>query len=209
MATKKILVITAHPDDLEIGCAGALHRWQQEGAEITSIITVRPSVEDNRRRTKETVWKELNASYDISGWQCLVMGTELHANGRPNLVCDNVTMTALNSFITTCDLAILPSPEDSHQDHRNTYHLALPLLRNKAKEIWTMSHWPYNSWHQSRPRITVGISNHWDFKQRLLECYSSYLDEEAIENIRRDNMAAGVKHGFRYAECFDLVSRHE
>jgi LmbE family N-acetylglucosaminyl deacetylase len=170
---------------------------------------VRPSVEDNRRRTKEMVWRELNASYDISGWQCLVMNTDLHANGRPNLVCDNVTMTALGNFISTCDLAILPSPEDSHQDHRNTYHLALPLLRNRAKEIWTMSHWPYNAWHDSRPRITVGISQQWDFKQTLLECYSSYLDTDDIESIRRDNMAAGVKHGFRYAETFDLVSRHE
>ena len=72
-----------------------------------------------------------------------------------------------------------------------------------------MSHWPYNAWHDSRPRITVGISQQWDFKQTLLECYSSYLDTDDIESIRRDNMAAGVKHGFRYAETFDLVSRHE
>lgn len=206
---RKITVISAHPDDLEIACAGSLRRWQLEGAEITSIITVRPSVEDNQRRTKEKVWSELNSSYDISGWQCLVMGTELHANGRPNLVCDNVTMTALGNFIGTCDLAILPSPEDTHQDHRNTYNLALPLLRNRATEIWTMSHWPYNTWHRTRPRITVDISDHWDFKQRLLECYSSYLDADSIASVRQDNMGAGVKHGFKYAENFDLVSRCE
>jgi LmbE family N-acetylglucosaminyl deacetylase len=209
MARQKITVVSAHPDDVEIACAGSLRRWQLQGAEITSIVAVRPSVEDNRKRSDRIVWQELHTSYDISGWKCSVMKTDLHSNGRPNLVCNNITMTEMSKYISDCDLAILPSPEDSHQDHRSTYDLAFPLLKNRAREIWTMCHWPYRAWHRSQPRITIDISDHWDFKQQLLECYSSYLDYDAIENIRRDNMASGVKHGFKYAENFDLVSHCE
>jgi len=203
------MVFSAHPDDLEIGCAGSLRRWQQEGAEIFSIITVRPSEKDDRKRTRQSVLNELHRSYDISGWNCLLFNTDTHGSGRPNLVCDNVTMSRLSDYVADCDLAILPNPEDSHQDHRNTYSLVLPLLKNRAREIWTMKHWPYEHWHTVRPQITIDISEHWKFKLQLLECYSSYLGMREIQDISISNQYAASKIGARYAETFNLVSSYE
>lgn len=35
---KRILVISAHPDDVDFGCAGTLAKWAREGAEIAYVI---------------------------------------------------------------------------------------------------------------------------------------------------------------------------
>src|SRR5438270_8647664 len=34
----RILVVSAHPDDIEFGAAGAIARWTDEGAEVTYCI---------------------------------------------------------------------------------------------------------------------------------------------------------------------------
>jgi LmbE family N-acetylglucosaminyl deacetylase len=55
----KILAVTAHPDDLEIACAGTLKRFQDAGAEIISVVTVKPSAEVHTNRNQHIVDQEL------------------------------------------------------------------------------------------------------------------------------------------------------
>lgn len=35
---KKVMVIVAHPDDIEFGCAGTVARWVQDGAEVCFVL---------------------------------------------------------------------------------------------------------------------------------------------------------------------------
>ena len=203
----KILAVTAHPDDLEIACAGTLKRFQDAGAEIISVVTVKPSAEINTSRDQYIVEQELQQSYNLSGFELRVFETELHANGRPNLVCDNNTMSELSELIDVCDIAIIPNPEDFHQDHRTTYELVWPLLQKKAQEVWTMTSWPYcYQYQQNSSNVYVGID--WDFKQSLLECYDSYLSEESIEQIHNLSKVYGNKSGNPEAEAFTLLYKY-
>jgi LmbE family N-acetylglucosaminyl deacetylase len=203
----KILVISAHPDDLEIGCSGTLNYFQNQGAVITSVITVAPSAEVNPARDRNTVSKELFASYNRSGWPIRIFKTDLHANGRPNLVCNNNTMTELAKLIDTADLVILPNRQDSHQDHRTTYELAWPIVQRRAREVWMMHSWPYcYQYQQNQANMYVGIN--WSFKQSLLECYSSYLSQNDIEKIKTLNQMWGHKSGHEHAEAFEILYRY-
>ncbi|HWL50023.1 MAG TPA: PIG-L family deacetylase, partial [Acidimicrobiia bacterium] len=34
----RVLSVSAHPDDVEFGCAGTLAKWADEGAEVTMCI---------------------------------------------------------------------------------------------------------------------------------------------------------------------------
>jgi LmbE family N-acetylglucosaminyl deacetylase len=203
----KILAVTPHPDDLEIACAGTLKRFQEAGAEIISVVTVKPSAEINGNRSKWIVENELKRSYELSGFELRVLDTDLHQNGRPNLVCNNNTMTQLNELIETCDIAIIPNPEDFHQDHRTTYELVWPLLQKRAQEVWTMTSWPYCYQHkQNSSNIYVGID--WAFKQSLLECYDSYIDEHTIDQIHNLSKVYGNKSGNPEAEAFTLLYKY-
>ena len=203
----RIIVVSAHPDDVEIGCAGTLQKYFLKGADITSVITVRPSAEIRAGRDFLTVKMELAESYRQSKWTLKVHHTAEHSNGRPNLVCDNNTMTDIAELIDSADIAIIPNPEDYHQDHRNTYQLALPLVR-KCSEIWCSHAYPYSTFHTTMPNMLVDISGTWEFKKELLKCYPSYIDNDYIDKIRRTNSAWGAQRNCEYAEAFTVIKRH-
>ena len=206
----KVLVVSAHPDDLEISCAGTLKKLQDRGHKIISVVTVCPSKEDNPNREQFIVEKELRKSYQHSGFDLRVFDTDLHSNGRPNLLVDNVTMTRLCALLEPCDIAIIPNPQDSHQDHRNTYHLVYPWLVTKAKQIWLMDSYPYMLRHQENTaNLYHNISGEpWEFKQTLLECYNSTLNADKINQIRQCNVYRGLAPGFEMAEAFTIVQKY-
>jgi LmbE family N-acetylglucosaminyl deacetylase len=35
---KRVMVIVAHPDDIEFSCAGTIARWVKEGAEVCYVL---------------------------------------------------------------------------------------------------------------------------------------------------------------------------
>ena len=205
----KIIVVSAHPDDVELSCSGTLLRLQDQGADITSIIAVAPSAEDNANRSKEIVERELTNSYKLSNFKLKVFDTDVHANGRPNLVANNITMTKLSELFDSCDIAILPNPEDYHQDHVTTYQLAFPLARKRAKEVWLMQSIPYCHYYKSNTaNLFVDVSDQWNRKQQLLECYPSYIDHDMINQVKLSNQYWGSRTKCDLAEAFTIAYKH-
>jgi len=204
---QRVLVISPHPDDLEIGCSGTLKKLSAQGYDIVSIITVRPSAEHNAHRSKDIVTKELKNSYRKSGWRVKIFNTDLHNNGRPNLVHNNITMSQLETLIEPADIAILPNPEDYHQDHSTTSKLAFPLVK-QCNEIWYMHMHPYSLHYNTPPNQYVDISSQWQFKKSLLECYPSALNKQDIEHIETTNKNYAL-HTFNssHAEAFTVVRK--
>ena len=205
----KVLVVTAHPDDLEISCAGTLRRFQEQGAEIVSVVTVKPSAEVNPARSLTIVNNELMASYNLSGFELRVLDTDLHPNGRPDLKINNVTMTSLAKLLEPCDIAIIPHPEDFHLDHVNTYHLAWPLVRKLAKEVWLMHTVPYCADHRSNSaNLFYEMSEQWAFKKSLLRCYNSYFTQDDISKIYTANQHWGQQNTGQLAETFTIIKKY-
>lgn len=205
----KILVVSPHPDDLEISCAGTLKRFQDQGAKIISVIAVAPSAEVHANRNKKIVSDELAASYTISNFECRVFDTPLHANGRPNLIADNLTMTNIAKLFEPCDIAIIPHPEDFHQDHVTTHTLAWPMVRKLAKEVWQMHTVPYCFDHcTNSANLFYNITDQWEFKQQLLNCYASYFGSNEINKIHVANQYWGQQSGVQLAEAFTLIKKY-
>ena len=203
---KRALIFSPHPDDQEIGCSGTCKKLENQGYEIVSIITVRPSAEVNENRDKRIVTSEMTASYQTSGWRYKVFNTDLHNNGRPNLVVNNNTMTQLRPLIEDAEIVILPNPEDYHQDHRATAELAFPLIRN-VPNIWYMHIHPYSLTYKTMPNMFVDISNQWKFKKQLLNCYPSALSVADINNIETTNRYYGLHTKTSHAEAFTMIKK--
>jgi LmbE family N-acetylglucosaminyl deacetylase len=203
----KVIVVSAHPDDMEMSCSGYLLKLQDQGADIISIITVKPSAETNSARSKHIVEQEMFNSYSLSEFQLRVFDTPLHNNGRPNLTVDNNTMTDLSKLVEACDLAIIPFCNDSHQDHRSTFQLVYPLLVNQAREIWSMQSVPYCYNNAMQSDITADISDYWSKKIDLLNCYSSYFNNSLLEKVETSNKHWAGKINTKYAEPFQSICR--
>jgi hypothetical protein len=208
----KITVITAHPDDLEIACSGTLKFLQDQGADITSVITVKPSAEDNPNRNEIIVSSELERSYAISGFNLKVLDTDLHPNGRPNLVCDNNTIDKLSQLLEPCDLAIIHNPQDSHQDHRTSHDIAWPLVKKLANEVWLLESYPYCfDYQHNTANLYYDITKYWNFKRSLLDCYSSYIGGSGVMSMHNINIANkwwGLKNDSALAEAFTIKQKY-
>jgi LmbE family N-acetylglucosaminyl deacetylase len=202
-----VLAITAHPDDLEIGCAGTLLKLQAQGANIDSLVLVKPSAEVRAGRNKQTVKQELVNSYAQSGFGLDVFDTPTLLNGRPNLTVDVNTITQVIELLKRpfYDLVLLPSPEDSHQDHRAAYEIGLSVINRRAGEIWLINSWPYCLRNQTtKANVVINISDQWDKKVNLINCYNSYVTAHDVANIETQNRWYGSMLGVSHAEAYEF-----
>lgn len=204
---KNILVITPHPDDLEIGCAGTISKFLDDGHNVEVIITIQPSAEINPKRNKSIVKRELIRSEQSMGIEYKVYNTPLSTNARPQLLPNNTTITEIENFLEKphYDLLITSDPGDYHQDHRYTYSIANSICRGtKVDELWTMQIPPYSHRNESfKPNVTVDISDFWDKKEKVLRCYESYITEGIIKTIKSLNQYNAGSIGEEYAEVFE------
>lgn len=207
-----ILVISPHPDDLEIGCAGTLSKFKDSGAIIDVIITVRPSVEIHHGRNKEIVQRELKHAMALLGFNYKIFETPLSQHGRPQLACNNDTITAIEKMMDKdhYDLIITSDPGDYHQDHKNTYNIANSICRGVASELWTMQISPYSNRNTSfKPNVYVDISNYMNQKIEAINCYKSYMTDKHINvfNGLASYNANTMKESI-YAEAFEQKFRN-
>jgi len=210
--SKNILIITPHPDDMEIGCGGTVSRFLDEGHNVEIVITIQPSIEVNRKRNESIVERELIRSEQILGFDYKVFSTPLSVNGRPQLSANNETITSIESILDKShyDLLITSDSGDYHQDHRHTYEIANSICRGLlVDELWTMQIPPYSHRNESfSPNVTVDISNYWDKKEQLLRCYESYMTEKYIKTIKSLNQYNAGSIGTDYAEVFQQKFRN-
>jgi N-acetylglucosamine malate deacetylase 1 len=209
---KNILVITPHPDDLELGCSGTLMKFKDEGANIESIITIRPSVEVNINRNEEIVQRELERSMSLLGFDYKVFETPLSSTERPQLHCNNDTITSIEKMMDKnhYDLIITTDPGDYHQDHKNTFNIANSICRGVASELWTMQISPYSHRNTSfNPNVYVDISKYMGRKIEAIRCYESYMSDKLI-NVY-NGLAVYNSNAIKesaYAEAFEQKFRN-
>jgi hypothetical protein len=87
--------------------------------------------------------------------------------------------------------------------------LALPWAVKNAQEIWCVKTVPYCHFHaDNNANLFFNISAEWDFKQSLLECYSSYLTPERISNIRIANQYWALRSQCGVAEAFTILQKN-
>ena len=128
---KNVLVISAHPDDLEMSCGGTVAKWVAEGHNVVNLILT-PDV----------------AQIDYLGFAREHLGYEaiLWPGSRDSLSINSEMVADIeNHFVDLkFDRIVTHWKEDWHQDHQKCYELGRILSRKQPTELWYMSSHPYH-----------------------------------------------------------------
>lgn len=224
--SKRVLVISAHPDDVDFGCGGTLAKWAREGAKITYCIctsgekgTDDPSM--TNLKLAQTREREQRAAARIIGAEEVIFLRKPDGELQPSLEFRG----ELVRVIRQCrpDTVFTHDPANRlfdvqyifHADHRivaetafdavypaalnrNYYpgHLAEGLNPHGASEIYFFAAAQPNTW------IDIGSTLQW--KIRALRCHKSQIKNPKMmeEMVRTWFGVWGREKGMTYAERF-------
>ncbi len=190
-----VLAVGAHPDDIELGCAGALAAHRAAGDTVTMLVLTTgqngPGGTVRRREEQRRAAAELDA---MLLWGQLVDCA---------LALTAATVTLVENVIATvaADVIYVHAPEDSHQDHR----VATAAVLSAARQHSRILHYRSPSTTRFEPTVFIDIAAHLDRKLDALACHGSQVDGSAM--VEPDVVVAaarffGAQARVRYAEAF-------
>lgn len=192
----RVLAVGAHPDDIELGCGGALLVHQARGDEITLLVMTTgeqgPQDARSRIREQEDAAGLLNSTLLWGGFHDGAVPT-----GRSAV---NVVQDALEA--SGADIVYGHAPDDTHQDHRATSAAVLAAARRARKVLMYESPTSVNF----EPMIYIDIATFVEAKLDLLRAHMSQVlknglvDLEALEAQARYH---GFRSRIRNAEAFE------
>lgn len=191
----KILVLSPHTDDGELGCGGAIARWVKEGNEVYYAFFSDCETEG--------IIKECYGALGVLG----VKADRILPHQYERRVFSDFRQAILDRMIELdemyeFDLVVCPSLKDKHQDH---LVVAEEAVRAFKCSLICYEH-PWNT-PQFDARVFVELSEEQvEKKLRALREYKSQIHRpyfgDYMLNLARVN---GLKCGTKYAEAFECI----
>jgi LmbE family N-acetylglucosaminyl deacetylase len=220
-----ILAIAAHPDDIEILCAGTLARYAAAGHAVTMAVFTCGDMGDLKVPPSELAQirkQESEASAAILGARLLwpaITDELVFPNEEQRRIMIDVLRQADPDVIFT------HSPTDYHPDHRYVSQLVFDSYFQKG-----LPHLPGQSQTACRfgrtqvyymdniagiafnPAEYVDITSVMETKRRLLQCHQSQVkpmrdlaDSDLVDLIEIQARFRGLAAGCKYAEGFSRL----
>jgi LmbE family N-acetylglucosaminyl deacetylase/CheY-like chemotaxis protein len=197
-ARQAVLAIGAHPDDVEIGAAGALLVHRAMGHEV-SILTLSRGARGGTEATRA----------GESEMAALAMGATLFLEDLKDTHISegDPTISAISRVVDTVRPTVIytHSQHDVHQDHRNVYRAAMVAAR-KVQRVYCFQ--SPSATVDFRPTRFVTIDDQIDRKLLAIQTFASqaeirgYLDPDLIQSTARYWSRYGDG---RYAEAFEVI----
>jgi LmbE family N-acetylglucosaminyl deacetylase len=228
MAARRVLVIMAHPDDAEFGCAGTLARWAREGAELRYVLCTSgdkgssdPNV-DPRELARIREQEQCEAAQVTAGRETEVVFLR-HEDGFLEVTHDLERELSREIRRFRPHVVVLPDPTRlfsgknyvNHPDHRAAGMAALNAVYPKARDPLTfpellregLQPWKVAELYltgPNEPDVWFDVSDTLDVKLEALTRHKSQMqDPERMFAIVRQRLAeTGKEKGIPYAETF-------
>ncbi len=196
---RRILAISAHPDDIEIGCGGALAHWMSDQQTIVYYLIMtrggKGGDAEVRMREQERAAEKLGVHGVI--WQ-EYEDTKIPVNEESISQVEAVIKTIRPDFILT------HYENDTHQDHRALSRVVITATRNRKNILFFEGPTSINF----NPQVFVDIGETISVKRDALATHGSQVTKTNIEN--RDIMEIadanaifrGMEARVKYAEGF-------
>lgn len=194
-----VLIVSAHPDDSELGMAGTIRYHITKGDNVFSVLMSNGEAIGNSIQRK----KEAKVSAKFLGIKKIYF-----LNFQDRCVPDGfVSIKKIAHIIKENNIKRIytHSPKDTHQDHRNTCCAVLSAAKQIEQILFFESP---SSDVDFRPTFFVDIYDFISDKIKSLELYISllklnkrYLEINAIKNSASFR---GYQCGLKYAESFEV-----
>ncbi|MDB5187740.1 MAG: hypothetical protein JWO50_260 [Candidatus Kaiserbacteria bacterium] len=195
-----IVAIGAHPDDIEIGCGGAIAKHVSQGDTVTFIIMTDGSSGGVSSEVRES--EARNAAKILNVKEVHLLGYKDASLPGDKSVIDQVEKIIL---LASPDRVYIPYHHEIHQDHRTTSAVALSACRNVRQILMyegpsTMSDFHVNYW--------INIEGHTEKKAESIRAHASQGEKEIlkIDAILGMNTFRGYQARSTFAEGF-VISR--
>jgi LmbE family N-acetylglucosaminyl deacetylase len=218
----RVLAVGAHPDDLEILCAGTLAKYAQQGHQVTMAISTNGEV-GSSTLSKEEIAEIRKAEASASA---AVIGADFIWMGLPDEFVFSAAETRLY-FLNTIrkvqpDVILTHAPHDYHPDHRTTGQIiwdtrvmtTVPNIKTEApvcKTIPEIYYFDTIAGIDFTPEYYVDITRTFELKKAMLACHKSqaaWLQDQYemsyLQFIEYTGRYRGLQCGARYAECFQV-----
>ena len=202
---KKVLILSPHTDDGEIGCGGTIAKFISKGYEVIYIAFSAAEKSLPKNLPKNTLRKEVldaTSCLGIKKKNCIVYKFEVRRfyEFRQEILD---LMIKLNKKFKP-DAVFLPSTNDTHQDHEVIAREGFRAFKKITLLGYEMP-WNIKNFNTS---CFIEISNK-DLKTKIkaISKYKSqknrnYSSKRYIESLA---ITRGVQIGKKYAESFEVV----
>lgn len=221
-----VLAIGAHPDDIELFCAGTLARYAQAGHNVAFAVIcdgaggVPGVAQEESRRIREA---ESRSAASIIGATVHHLGWRNH--GIP--AHDGALLQFLEVIRKTDPTVVIShAPSDCFFDHQRTSRLvddaiSLATVRDVETESPALSHQPCLFYMDTtlglsfHPNEHVDITSVFEVKRAMLECHRTQTslvfenphEPSIMEIMEVSALFRGIQCGVRYAEAYRLEPR--
>jgi LmbE family N-acetylglucosaminyl deacetylase len=186
---KHIVILSAHPDDLEMSCGGTVAKFVEDGNKVTSIVMAGgvPHLE------------YLNRASGYLGIDPIIFSMSNSVKVDKNVIKE---LEAMVDF-STVDLIITHWNEDWHQDHQACHEIGNILARKQPMDLWYMSAHPYNlKYKHFTPDLYIDIGS-WSYKSKLnaVKAYDN-IPNKWVRGVMHHDVWRGSYLDTKYAEVF-------
>jgi LmbE family N-acetylglucosaminyl deacetylase len=229
---ERILVVAAHPDDIDFGCSGSIATWTDEGIEVAYCIITDGDAGGSDRTQSRAEMAVVRREEQTAAAACVGV-TDLTFLGHPDGRLESTLEVRrdISRVIRRVrpQRVVGPSPERnwqrifaSHPDHLAagvaTIAAVYPDARNPfahpelleeglephtVEEVWMMAFPTPDTW--------IDVTDHFDRKIAALQCHRSQVGgwEDLPDAMREWGSAIAHQGGLadgRLAEAFRVIS---
>jgi len=200
-----VLVVTAHHDDLELGCGGTIAKLFDEGHRVISLVMTHSGYQGRdeiRVRTREDAIKEAHLASQILGYELISFDEDTF--DMP--ISDSNILKILDSiFKYKIDTVLTHWHGDTHPPHRRINTMVLHACRHVPRVLGFAVNW-YIGEQPFLPNFFVSINDsQWERKIKALQCYKSEYKRAGqrwVEYLSHQTLTYGIQIGVQRSEGY-------
>jgi LmbE family N-acetylglucosaminyl deacetylase len=185
-----VLAIGSHPDDIEFGCGGALHKLSDRGHSVFLLVLTTGSAGGNFSIRKEEQTKAASSLYAKEVFWGNFSDTKLPFYENVIQEIEAVVKKTSPTFV------FVHHGKDTHQDHRHVSECTVVATRNVPNVLFYEGPTTINF----APNVYINIQDFIKSKVKTLSCHKSQIMKT---NVRHQSILEIAKATaiFRGTQC--------